>query len=52
MSDEYEVHGQHDHAVEHAAFADSLGRTVAMFTAVLATIGALGGIAFWIAAWL
>ena len=41
MSEEYEVHGQHDHAVEHAAHADNLGRMVAMFTAVLATIGAI-----------
>ena len=41
MSEEYEVHGQHDHAVEHAAATDNLGRTVAMFTAVLATVGAL-----------
>lgn len=41
MSEEYEVHGQHDHAVEHAAHADNLGRLVAMFTAVLATIGAI-----------
>ena len=41
MSEEFEVHGQHDHAVEHAAHADSLGRWVAMFTAVLATIGAI-----------
>lgn len=41
MSEEYEVHGQHDHAVEHAAHSESLGRNVAMFTAVLATIGAI-----------
>ena len=41
MSEEFEVHGQHDHAVEHAAHGDSLGRMVAMFTAVLATIGAI-----------
>ncbi|MFT3905132.1 MAG: DUF4337 domain-containing protein [Steroidobacteraceae bacterium] len=41
MSEEYEVHGQHDHAVEHAAHADNLGRWVATFTAVLATVGAL-----------
>jgi hypothetical protein len=41
MGEEYEIHGQHDHAVEHAAHADSLGRWVAMFTAVLATIGAI-----------
>ncbi|MDE2219578.1 MAG: DUF4337 domain-containing protein [Gammaproteobacteria bacterium] len=41
MSEEFEVHGQHDHAVEHAAHADALGRWVAMFTAVLATVGAI-----------
>jgi len=41
MSEEYEIHGQHDHAVEHAAHTESLGRNVAMFTAVLATIGAI-----------
>lgn len=41
MSEEFEVEGQHEHAVEHAAHVDSLGRNVAMFTAVLATIGAI-----------
>jgi hypothetical protein len=41
MSEEYEIHGAHNHAVEHAAHTDSLGRWVAMLTAVLATIGAL-----------
>jgi hypothetical protein len=41
MSEEFEIHGQHDHAVEHAAHGDSLGRWVAMFTALLATVGAL-----------
>jgi hypothetical protein len=41
MSEEFEVHGQHHHAVEHAAHVDTLGRWVAMFTAVLATMGAL-----------
>lgn len=41
MTEEYEVHGQHDHAVEHAAQHDSLGRWVAVFTALLATIGAI-----------
>ena len=41
MSEEFEIHGQHDHAVEHAAHIDNLGRNVAMFTAVLATIGAI-----------
>ena len=41
MSDEFEVHGQHDHAVTHAAHSDALGRWVATFTAVLAAVGAL-----------
>jgi hypothetical protein len=41
MSEEFEVHGQHDHAVEHAAHTETLGRWVAMFTAVLATMGAI-----------
>jgi len=41
MSEEYEVQGQHDHAVEHAAHTDNLGRWVAMFTALLATVGAI-----------
>jgi hypothetical protein len=41
MSEEFEVAGQHEHAVEHAAHVDSLGRNVAMFTAVLATVGAI-----------
>ena len=41
MAEEFEVHGQHDHAVEHAAEHDSLGRWVAVFTALLATVGAI-----------
>jgi hypothetical protein len=41
MSEEFEVQGAHDHAVEHAAHTESLGRWVAMFTAILATIGAM-----------
>ena len=43
MSEEYEVHGPHDHAVEHAGHhdADSFGSRMAVITAVLATIGAL-----------
>jgi hypothetical protein len=35
------VHGPHDHAVEHAAHAPGLGQQVAIFTAVLATVGAI-----------
>ncbi|MBW0451212.1 DUF4337 domain-containing protein [bacterium M00.F.Ca.ET.228.01.1.1] len=43
MSEEYEVHGPHDHAVHHAGHhdADSFGSRMAVITAVLATIGAL-----------
>lgn len=41
MAEGFEVEGQHAHAVEHAAHTDTLGRSVAMFTALLATIGAL-----------
>ena len=49
----FHVHGPHDHAVEHAAEHEaggdatkhasgfSLGQTVAVFTAVLATVGAI-----------
>src|SRR5258708_35644593 len=35
------VHGPHDHAVEHASQAPGLGQQVAIFTAVLATVGAI-----------
>ena len=35
------VHGPHDHAVEHAAQKGGLGQQVAIFTAVLATVGAI-----------
>ena len=35
------VHGPHDHAVEHAAQSPGLGQQVAIFTAVLATVGAI-----------
>ena len=35
------VHGAHDHAVEHAAHQGGLGQQVAIFTAVLATVGAV-----------
>jgi soluble lytic murein transglycosylase-like protein len=41
MTEEFEVRGHHDHVVEHAAETESLGRWVAMFTAVLATLGAI-----------
>lgn len=35
------VHGPHDHAVEHAGSTPGLGQQVAIFTAVLATVGAI-----------
>lgn len=35
------VHGAHDHAVEHEAHRSSLGQQVAIFSAVLATVGAI-----------
>ncbi|MEJ0003095.1 MAG: DUF4337 domain-containing protein [Pararobbsia sp.] len=42
MSEEFEVHGPHDHAVEHAAQGgDSMASRVAVMTAVLATVGAM-----------
>jgi hypothetical protein len=48
MSDEYEVHGLHDHAVEHAAEGhgkhhepDPFASRMAVMTAILASIGAL-----------
>jgi hypothetical protein len=42
MSDKgLHVHGPHDHAVEHAAHTPGLGQQVAIFTAVLATVGAI-----------
>jgi hypothetical protein len=46
MSDEYEVHGPHDHAVEHAGEAahhdaDPFASRMAVLTAILATIGAI-----------
>ncbi|CAB3751906.1 DUF4337 domain-containing protein [Paraburkholderia humisilvae] len=43
MSDEYEIHGPHDHAVEHAG-AHSAGPSasrIAVMTAILASIGAI-----------
>ena len=35
------VHGPHDHAVEHEAHRGGLGQQVALFTAILATVGAI-----------
>jgi hypothetical protein len=39
--EEMHVHGPHDHAVEHAAHESGLGQQVAIFTALLATVGAV-----------
>ena len=43
MSEEHgiHVHGPHDHAVEHEAHKTPLGQQVAIFTAILATVGAI-----------
>jgi phosphoribosyl-AMP cyclohydrolase len=48
MSDEYDVHGLHDHAVEHAAAGhgghgegDPFASRMAVMTAILASIGAI-----------
>jgi len=35
------VHGPHDHAVEHEAHRTGLGQQIAIFTAILATVGAI-----------
>jgi hypothetical protein len=35
------VHGAHDHAVEHEAHKSGLGQQVAIFSAILATVGAI-----------
>ena len=35
------MHGPHDHAVEHEAHKSGLGQQIAIFTAVLATVGAI-----------
>jgi len=37
----FHVHGEHEHAVEHQAHMPGLGQTVAIFTAVLSTLGAV-----------
>ena len=42
MSEEFHVHGAHDHAVEHQAHGgDNLAGYVAIFTAILASVGAV-----------
>jgi hypothetical protein len=44
MSDEFEVHGPHHHAVEHASShgSDPSAARIAVMTAILASIGAIG----------
>src|SRR5216684_4392358 len=39
--DGFHVHGAHEHAVEHHAHMPGLGQTVAIFTAILSTFGAI-----------
>jgi len=42
MSEGFHVHGAHDHAVEHGAQSgDSLAGQIAIFTAILASVGAI-----------
>jgi hypothetical protein len=42
MSEGFHVHGAHDHAVEHGAHSgDKLSGQVAIFTAILASVGAI-----------
>ncbi len=42
MSEGFHVHGAHDHAVEHGAHGgDKLAGQVAIFTAILASVGAI-----------
>jgi hypothetical protein len=44
MSEEFEVHGPHDHEVEHRAqHGDPFAGRIAVMTAIFATIGALFG---------
>lgn len=44
MSDEFEVHGPHDHALEHAGAHtnDPSAARIAVMTAILASVGAIG----------
>jgi hypothetical protein len=43
MAEEFEVHGPHDHEVEHQAQHDPFAGRIAVMTAIFATIGALFG---------
>ena len=45
MSEEFEVHGPHDHELEHAAHgSDNFSSKIAVMTALMATAGALFGL--------
>lgn len=37
----FHVHGAHEHEVEHQSLVPGLGQTVAIFTAILSTLGAI-----------
>ncbi|HTD03355.1 DUF4337 domain-containing protein [Undibacterium sp.] len=44
MSEEFHVHGPHDHELEHAAHGnDDFASRIAVMTAIMATVGALFG---------
>ena len=44
MSDDFHVHGPHDHELEHAAHGgDDFSSRIAVMTAIMATVGALFG---------
>ena len=44
MAEEFEVHGPHDHELEHAAHgADNFSSKIAVTTAIMATLGAIFG---------
>jgi hypothetical protein len=43
MSEEFHVHGPHDHEVEHRAHEDPFAGRIAVMTAIFATLGAMFG---------
>jgi len=44
MAEEFEVHGPHDHELEHAAHGgDNFSSKIAVMTAIMATLGAIFG---------
>jgi hypothetical protein len=43
MSEDFHVHGPHDHEVEHRAHEDPFAGRIAVMTAIFATIGAMFG---------